>query len=526
MTKEELIVKLNDLEWEDFEVKEAKSSVPKSCWETVSAFSNTAGGWLVFGVKEKGKTYEIQGVDNSEKIEQDFLNTLRGDKFNTFIDTKQERYTIDNKVILAFYIPVSSNKPVYYNTQANTYIRRSSSDQKARKNEIDAFYRDQTFGTKTSEILSKTTVDSLSIESIKSYRSYMARFNPDASYNRLSDDQLLTKLRIVQEGCCTYGGLLFLGKREVVEQYFPDFRIDLMEIPGVSYKEASTRYTFRLGEYDNLWDYYFECFERLKKQTSVDFAVSNEGFASETSPGLEAIREALVNLLMHTDFFAPSHPRIRLFSDRLEFYNPGGLPKPLDEIKRKDLSIPRNPIISKLFRMVRLAENAGFGFDKIDHNWKAYSSYDPEYDIDFDSTTITLKLPRADNKEIEVAYTLLDVQFEFRTADHIELQHAIFRAHSKLIGNELRDTFGITSDEVRTKFGQNSDEIRTKQLERFMDIMKLILLDSFITAKAIGSLLNVSSRTIEKDIQLLRDTFIKREGSDKTGEWLLINNDL
>ncbi|RYM33984.1 ATP-binding protein [Brumimicrobium glaciale] len=83
MNKEELIDKLNDLEWEDFEVKEAKAEIPKSSWETVSAFSNSVGGWLVFGVKEIGKRFEIQGVTNPEKIEQDFLATLRnGQKFN------------------------------------------------------------------------------------------------------------------------------------------------------------------------------------------------------------------------------------------------------------------------------------------------------------------------------------------------------------------------------------------------------------------------------------------------------------
>ena len=47
-----MIKKLQDIEWDDFEVKEAKSEVPKNSWETVSAFSNTAGGWLVFGVKK------------------------------------------------------------------------------------------------------------------------------------------------------------------------------------------------------------------------------------------------------------------------------------------------------------------------------------------------------------------------------------------------------------------------------------------------------------------------------------------
>ncbi len=52
MKKQELIKKLQDIEWQDFEVKEAKSAVLKNSWETVSAFSNTAGGWLIFGVSK------------------------------------------------------------------------------------------------------------------------------------------------------------------------------------------------------------------------------------------------------------------------------------------------------------------------------------------------------------------------------------------------------------------------------------------------------------------------------------------
>ena len=52
MTKEELITHLQDIEWEDFEAKEAKDKVPSNVWESVSAFSNTSGGWIVFGVKQ------------------------------------------------------------------------------------------------------------------------------------------------------------------------------------------------------------------------------------------------------------------------------------------------------------------------------------------------------------------------------------------------------------------------------------------------------------------------------------------
>ena len=82
MTKNELAARLRDIEWDDFEVKAAKSALPKNIWETVSAFSNCSGGWIVLGVKQTGRAFEISGVDNIEKLEQDFFSALRARKFN------------------------------------------------------------------------------------------------------------------------------------------------------------------------------------------------------------------------------------------------------------------------------------------------------------------------------------------------------------------------------------------------------------------------------------------------------------
>jgi hypothetical protein len=57
-----------------------------------------------------------------------------------------------------------------------------------------------------------------------------------------------------------------MGNNLVINKNFPDFRVDLLEIPGKSYAEATTRYTFRLEEQENLWEYYFAIIERLKRQ--------------------------------------------------------------------------------------------------------------------------------------------------------------------------------------------------------------------------------------------------------------------
>ena len=105
MTKEELLQKLNEIEWDDFECKAAQDKLPEDVWATVSAFSNTSGGWVVFGIKQQGKRFEIQGVNNGEKKESDFLNTLRsGQKFNMRLSATGKKYNFDGKLVLAFFV--------------------------------------------------------------------------------------------------------------------------------------------------------------------------------------------------------------------------------------------------------------------------------------------------------------------------------------------------------------------------------------------------------------------------------------
>ena len=160
MDKTELLKRLSNIEWDDFEVKEASFGLPKNIWETVSAFANCSGGWIILGVSQKGNKFEIQGVDNADKLEQDFTTALRSkNKFNVLIAPQCEKYEIFDKTVLAFFISSSERKPVYFNSLVNTFIRTGSGDQRANESEINSLLRDQLFGVMSALPVERTTLN-------------------------------------------------------------------------------------------------------------------------------------------------------------------------------------------------------------------------------------------------------------------------------------------------------------------------------------------------------------------------------
>ncbi|OQA91975.1 MAG: Divergent AAA domain protein [Elusimicrobia bacterium ADurb.Bin231] len=469
MNRNELIQKLQDIEWEDFEVKEAKSELPKNIWETVSSFSNTAGGWRVLGVKKTGKMFDVQGVSNLEKIEHDFLTVLRSDKFNKKLTPVSKKYKINGNTVLGFYIPSASakDKPLYYNSLANTFIRTGSGDQRATKAEIDTMYRNSSFDKKDEE-LTKCTLKDLDSNTIKRYRTYLENVNPGHRYNGLSTLQFLEKLKVIVNGKVTVGGLLVFGTEDGMSRVISDFRIDYLEIMGTSYSDAPERYQYRLPEEINIFNYYFSIFERLIKKIEIPFKMRG-AFRDENQPQVKAIREALVNLLMHTDYFSNAKPRIRTFLDRIEFFNPGSLPKDIKYIIKEDFSLPRNPTVAKIFRIINLSENIGSGFDKMLNGWKAHYKNTPEITGDFDYYKIIFRFNKPD-AEIVAAEGLVE-----------------------------------------------------RLAESQQKILELIKQNPYISKKELANKIAISDTAIDKNIsQLKKKGLLKRIGHDKGGHWEII----
>jgi len=139
---------LSSGEWNDAEFKAARSALPKSAFETVSAFANTKGGWLVLGISQHGEQFEISGVSAPDKLQNDFLSVLHADgKVNHDVEITERRFLHDGKIVLAFHIAENprSRKPVYLDGDIRrTFIRKGGGDYRAQPQDIERMLRDAT----------------------------------------------------------------------------------------------------------------------------------------------------------------------------------------------------------------------------------------------------------------------------------------------------------------------------------------------------------------------------------------------
>ena len=135
------------------EAKAAKGGLPRSMWETYSAFANTYGGVILLGVKEREDgTFETVGLTpvEAEHLRQDFWNTVSNrSKVSAVlpIESEVEMLEADGGMVLAIHVPRAprDERPVYINNDlfGGTYRRRGEGDYRCTRQEISAMLRDR-----------------------------------------------------------------------------------------------------------------------------------------------------------------------------------------------------------------------------------------------------------------------------------------------------------------------------------------------------------------------------------------------
>lgn len=380
MNQDELLARLNGFEWNDFECKRAQRGVPDDAYRTVSAFANTSGGWLVFGVSEREGQLEITGVDEPDKVQNDFLTVLRsGQRLNRVVAVAAHRFEIEGKHVFAFQVPEASraDKPIYIKGDLReSYIRRGACDERCTQSELERFLRDAAQDRYDGVTLPDIPVDCcFDLATVEWYQAQFARRNPE--HPEIADPigfLLNWNFIVERDGVMlpTRAGVLLFGADRYVRQILPrpvlDYqRIDTLFDQWSAEQRWHDRYVFEENIF-RTWQGLVARYMRIAEHPfSLDPATLRR---NDDPPDYVAFREAAINLLIHQDY--GDHGRkasIRLFTDRTIFWNPGDAFATEAELLDPTEKEVRNPSIVKAFRRIGLSDQAGTGIRAIFRNW-------------------------------------------------------------------------------------------------------------------------------------------------------------
>lgn len=389
MTREELIERLKGYEWEDVEFKRAQRGVPEDAYSTVSAFANTGGGWLIFGVKQSGNQLEVAGVEEVDKVQNDFLSSLRtAGKLSRAIDVQGKLYDVDGKIVLAFYIPElpRTEKPAYLKGDIRqSYIRRGGGDERCTPREIERFLRDAAAQPFDGEAL--PDVDPKTFFDERTLAWYRRRFNErePGRHETLDDHEFLLEWGFVAETegrqAVTRAAVLLFGKGRHVRRWLPRPVVDF-QIIHERYQEwnSDRRWTDRVVVEDNIIQAWLAVVERYMKIAERPFEIDATTLRRhDEPPDYISFREAAINLLIHQDYGDTGrHAQIQMFRDRSRFWNPGDAFGSLDQLLDPGAKEVRNPSIVAAFRRIGLSDQAGTGIRAIFRNWRQLGNVPPQ----------------------------------------------------------------------------------------------------------------------------------------------------
>lgn len=410
MDSKEILNLLKFGEHINLECKKAESKLPNSVWETYSSFANTDGGVILFGVEEhmketeQDKRFSFVSIYNPEQRLKDFWNTVNSEKVssNILVDANVGICEVKGAMIMWIQVPQADyrHKPIYINGNPikGSFKRNHEGDYHCTEEEVKAMLRDANDSGNDGSLLIGYTMDDIDINALRSYRIEFEHRNPEHIWNGNDDETFLKNMggyavdRTTKKGWLTTAGLLMFGKGLPIRERFDNIRMDYIDESNLT---PGSRWSDRLT-YDGMWENNLYNFVRQvipKLVTGIKRPFRLEGMTRiDDTPIHKAIREGVVNMMIHSDYLITGVLKILKKDNGFVFCNPGNLKLPVQAIYEGGHSVARNPRIQTMFRMIGLGDNIGSGFPTILSAWGEEQWRKPDLSQNEELHQVELKL--------------------------------------------------------------------------------------------------------------------------------------
>ena len=351
------------------DVVELKSQVIGDICKEVIAFANTKGGTLYIGVEDNGA---VIGVDDPDDVILQINNMVRDSiKPDLTMFVGYKAHEMDGKKIVAVTVQKGTDRPYYLGSKglkpSGVYVRNGTST-------------DPATDTAIRRMIKETDGDSFelmrSLEQNLTFQTAEGQFSKRnipfdtvkmQTLGMISQDGIYSNVALLLSDQCgsTIKAATFTGTDKTTFQ-------DRREFSGSLFQQMEEMYA-----YLDIRNRTKATFEGLYRTDIRDYPE-------------EALREALLNSLVHRDYSFGASTLISVYDDRIEFVSVGGLPMgiTLDDIML-GISICRNPKLAAVFYRLELIEAYGTGMPKIVKSY-AGSGLEPKIEVTNNAFKITL----------------------------------------------------------------------------------------------------------------------------------------
>ena len=535
--------------------QEVEKKKVKNWLKTVSAFANTAGGILIFGISDDE---EIIGL---KEIEQDseFISQKVKERISPFPEAVMElQNAAKDKTLLLLHIPAGSNTPYFYvgDGVMEAYIRIGNESVIANPTELKRLAmkgRNITYDM----LVSPYRFEDFSFSKLRErYKSWtgnsMAEKDFDSFGIRDGNGQLTNAGALLADDSPIWWSRIFCTRWNGLDKSGG-------QVDALDSAEYSGSLIILLNEGMGF----------IKRNMKTIWKKLPDSRAEMPDYCDRSIFEALVNALIHRDYMINgSEVHIDIFDDRLVIYSPGGMPDGTKIQERNIVTIPstrRNPVLADIFSRIGYMERQGSGLGKICAAYESAANYRPGLDPVFRSNRaeFTVELPNL-NYNVTADEALNDALNEALNGKlNITLNYSerkileLINSNPEIMQTEIIEKSGFSRPTVQRYikilsekgciervggkksgywkvyndiFNEALNEALNDALNEALNDSERIILEQLrlnpeITQSEIIEKCKLSRTTVQRYIKALSEKgYIERVGSKKSGHWVVRND--
>jgi len=363
--------------------------------ETASAFSNTKGGEIFVGVEDSGN---VIGIAVGKKTIEDIAQKIKQNT-DPQIYPSISVEEINEKNVIEIEVPESKSKPVF--AFDNVFKRVGKSNHRVSSEEMRKMVLEGKKVYWDVEICESASVKDIDNKKVNWYLMKREEIRKITKPKGMSYENLLLNIgavkKIDKKILPTNAGILFFGKD-------PQRTISQSVLRGVKFKgiKITDVVIDRIDCSGTIWEMVGQIEEFIRKNIRLLSHRTAESFAraDKFEYPIQALREAIINALLHRNYLEPADVRMFVFDNGITIVNPGCFPK--DVTPEKPIHKPINPTLCNLMYDVGFIEKYGSGIYMMKEFCEKWGNEKPRYEMHPLETKIHFASPVSEQTVVSI----------------------------------------------------------------------------------------------------------------------------